>query len=84
MSEALHAKILQAVREIGPCTCSQLATHMGIKSPMLGQPLRIMGQAGQITKVGLTSSNAAIWDERCDRAAELMHNFITRPAGAEL
>jgi hypothetical protein len=43
-----------------------------------------MGEAGQIVKVGLTSSNAAIWAERCDRAAELLHSFITKPAGVPL
>jgi len=84
MTEALRTQILLAVKEIGPCTCREIANHMGLRSSSLGQQIRFMGEAGLIVKVGLTSSNAAIWAERCDRASELMHKFITSPSGVPL
>lgn len=84
MTEALRTQILQAVKEIGPCTCRQIANHMGLKSSSLGQQLRFMGEAGLITKVGMEDGKNAIWDEHQDRAAQLLHSFITKPAGVPL
>lgn len=84
MSEALRAQILQTVREIGPCTCLQVANHMGMKSSSIGQHLRFMGEAGAITKVGMVENRLALWAEHHDRAAELLHSFITKPAGVPL
>lgn len=84
MSEALRAQILQTVREIGPCTCLQVANHMGLESSSLGQQMRLMGEAGQIAKVGMVAGKAALWAEHHDRAAALLHSFITKPAGVPL
>lgn len=84
MSEALRAQILQVIREIGPCTCKQVANHMGLESSSLGQQLRFMGESGLIVKVGMEDGKSAIWSQHHDRAAELLHSFITQPAGAPL
>ena len=84
MSEALRAQLLQTIREIGPCTCKQLASHTGLKSSSLGQQLRLMGDAGLIAKVGMVSGKDVLWAEHHDRAAELLHSFITKPAGVPL
>lgn len=84
MGESLEQQIVEAVRVLGPSPCTAISAHIGVEPRAISQRLRFMGEAGQIVKVGLTSSNAAIWAERCDRAAELLHSFITKPAGVPL
>ncbi|MAC14241.1 MAG: hypothetical protein CL539_06120 [Alcanivorax sp.] len=84
MSQSLEQRIIEAVRVLGPSPCAVIAAHIDETPRAIGQRLRFMGEAGQIVKVGLTSSNAAIWAERCDRVSELMHKFITSPSGVPL